>query len=208
MILLRILDHDLHRYRQGVNGHVMWIETPAKASFLPAVVSLSTPRFAVSRKLTQGMIRSGVFKHDPDRLDEVIPDLMSAAYSLSTEEKWDNVHSSPKAAFDWLQRKSGTTVQPHALLVPASWADARLEKWAGKGSISRGESVARPDGTKDAVTVYRKVSRVHRCQVPLPVFLSRPDFVGMYTQILGGRSSILLHNVKAGMAFCAPAGGD
>lgn len=208
MILLKILDHDLHRYRRGVDGTVMWIETPAKPSFLPAVVSLSTPRFAVSRKLTQGMLRSGVFRHDPDRLDDVIPDLVTAAYNLSVEEKWDNVHKTAKAAFDWLQKRAGTTAQPHMVLVPSSWTASRFERWAGKPNVTRGESVARPDGTRDAVTVYRKVCRVQTCPVPFPVFLSRPDYVGMYTQILGGRSSILLHNVRSGLAFCPPSGGD
>jgi hypothetical protein len=202
MILLRILDHDLHRYRRGVDGTVMWIETPAKPSFLPAVVSLSTPKFAVTRKFANGMLRSGVFKHDQDRLDEVVPDLMLAAYNLSVEEKWDNIHKTAASAFSWLQKKSGTTSQPHCVLVPTSWSKPKFSKWAGKDNITYGATIPGSDGSKEVVTVYKKVCRVQFCNVAFPVFLSRPDFVGMYTQILGGRSSILLHNTRNSMAFC------
>lgn len=202
MILLRILDHDLHRYKNGVDGTIMWIETPARAEFLPAVVSLSNPKFGISRKLTQGMLRSGVFKYDQDRLDEVIPDLVKSAYDLSITEKWDNVYNTAASAFDGLQKKAGTEVQPHAVLVPNSWSDIKLERWLGKANVTRGKLAANPDGTRDAAIVYRKICRVQRCGVEFPAFFSRPDFVGMYTQIMGGRSSILLHNVKNGIAFC------
>jgi len=191
MILLRILDHDLHRYKRGVDGSIFWIETPAKPSFFPAVVSLSTPKFSVVRKISNGSIRSGVFNYDQDRLDEIIPDLMSAAYSLSVSEKWDNIHKKAGDAFDWLQKKSGTKAQPHCVLIPSKWSDKELEKWAGKTNLTN----------KDDSVIYRKICRIHRCGLDTPVFLSRPDFVGMYTQILGGRSSVLLHNIKNGIAF-------
>lgn len=205
MILLQILDHDLHRSKRGVEGTVFWIEIPSKPSFLPAIVSLSTPKFTVSRKISNGLIRSGVFSHDQDRLDELIPDLMSAAYSLSKEEKWDNIHRTAKSAFDWLQKQSGTEAQPHCVLVPSSWSQSQFDEWAGKTNITRGNVSSHSGSTMDAVVVYKKICRVHRCGVAFPVFLSRPDFVGMYTQILGGKTSIILHNVKLGMAFCAPS---
>lgn len=193
MILLQILDNDLHRYKRGTEGTIFWIETPAKPSFLPAVISLSTPKFSVTRKITNGSIRSGVFNYDQDRLDEIIPDLMSAAYSLSVSEKWDNIHSKAEDAFNWLQQKSGTTSQPHCVLIPNKWSQSKLEKWFGKSHLTN-------DVSKN-IPVYRSVCRVYQCGVDFPIFLSRPDFVGMYTQILGGRSSILLHNIKQGMAF-------
>jgi hypothetical protein len=193
MILLKILDHDLHRHRKGVDGSVLWIETPAKPSFLPAVVSLSTPKFGVSRKISNGSIRSGVFQYDQDRLDEVIPDLITSAYELSLKEKWSNIHNSPSDAFNWIQNKSGTEVQPHCVLIPSSWDRKKIEKYFGKSNTEY--------RTVDSSIVYKKMCRVYQCGVKLPVFLSRPDFVGMYTQILGGRSSILLHNIKNGIAF-------
>lgn len=193
MILLKILDHDLHRYRKGVDGEVLWIETPAKPSFLPAIVSLSTSKFGVARKMSNGSIRSGVFKHDQDRLDEVIPSLMLSAYRLSLEEKWNNIHSAPSTAFSFIQSKSGTEVQPHCVLIPSMWNQKKVEKYFGKSDIEYMSA--------DSSIVYKKMCRVHQCGVEFPVFLSRPDFVGMYTQILGGRSSILLHNIRNGMAF-------
>jgi len=202
MILLRILDHDLHKYKRGVDGTIFWIEVPAKPSFLPAVVSLSTPKFSVARKLVDGMIRSGVFKYDSDRLDEIIPDLMNAAYELSLSEKWDNIHKTSESAFNWLQKQSGTEAQPHCVLVPLSWSQKELEKWAGKSNLTHGSTPSNSDGTRDTVSVYKKTCRIQQCGVKFPIFLSRPDFVGMYTQILGGKSSIVLHNIKHSIAFC------
>lgn len=204
MIFLQIFDHDLHRSKRGIDGTVFWIETPFKSSFLPAIVSLSTPKFAVVRKISNGMVKSGVFKYDQDRLDELIPNIMSAAHDLSVEEKWDNIHRTAKSAFDWLQKQSGTELQPHCVLIPSSWDQSRLLKWAGKANITRGKIVS-SGGTQDAVTIYKKICRIYRCGVVSPVFLSRPDYVGMYTQILGGRSSLILHNIRHGMAFCSPS---
>ena len=203
MILLRILDHDLHKTRRGVDATPLWLEVPARPEFLPAIVSLSSAKFGISRKLTKdGKIRSGIFKYDSDRLDEIIPDLLTAAYGLSVEEKWNNIHSSAAAAFKWVQEKSGTTTQPHICLVPTKWTPAKLQKWAGKDNLLTGVSAAKPDGTQEAATSYQKVCRIQPANVPFPAFFSRPDFVGMYTQIMGGKSSIVLHNVKNGIAFC------
>lgn len=201
MILLRLLEHDLHRARKHADAHPMWIETPAKPEFLPAVVSLSTPRFAASRKLVEGRIRSGVFGYDPDRLDEVIPDLLQAAYDLSEAEGFPNRFADAASAFAHVQRQSGTKAQPHAVLVPSSWTDAALKKWAGD-SLS-GSSAVGKDGSTSLV--FNKTCRVFRSAFELPVFFSRPDFVGLYTQFVGGRTSIVLHNVRNGLAFCKPA---
>lgn len=183
----------------------MWIDTPAKPQFLPAIVSLSTPKFAISRKLTDdGKLRAGVFNYDSDRVDEVIPDLMQAAYDLSVSAKWSNIFKAPAPAFQYLQKQSGTTTQPHMVLIPTDWTDAKLHKWVGKPNVAVVDSKDVMDKafSQTSVTVLWRVCRVQRCAVKMPIFCSRPDFVGMYTQLVGGKSSILLHNVKSGLAFC------
>lgn len=195
MILVKILDHDLHRSRKGVDAIPLWLETPAKAAFLPAVVSSSRGSFLVSRKLTKDeKIRSGVFSYDSDRLDEAIGNMMSAAHALSVKEGWKNVFcgkSAAASAFSYIQESSGMKSQPHACLVPEIWSDGEVQKFMGKDLDS---------------SVYCKICRVYLCKVPFPVMLSRPDFVGMYTQFVGGKSSIILHNIKNGIAFCPSLG--
>jgi hypothetical protein len=113
--------------------------------------------------------------------------MMSAAYELSVAENWPNIFKGKdrmKSAFDFIQQSYGATSQPHLCLIP------------------EGLSFSKPMG-KDLVDgVYRKICRVTPCKVPFPVFCSRPDFVGMYTQFMGGRSSIILHNIKNSLAFC------
>jgi len=197
MILLKILDHDLHRARRGVEAVPLIMETPARPNFLPAVVSSSQGKFLVSRKLTKdSKLRSGVFKYDSDRLDDLIGEMFEACYALSRDEGWPNIFSEKRplhAAFDYVQKNAGMASQPHLCLVPAGKPVSVIQKLAGKDLV---------DG------LFKKVCRIQPCKVPFPVVCSRPDFVGMYTQFMGGRSSIILHNVKNGMAFCPPAGGD
>ena len=200
MILLRLLDHDLHRTRQSLQAVPLWIETPAKPAFIPAIISgskmdIPEKRFFVSRKLTNdGKLRSGVFPYDSDRIDDVIGDMLRAAYNLSVQENWPNVFRGKnqlKGAFDHVQKACGMKSQPHLCLIPEGPEVAKFNKAAGK-DLENG--------------VYRKVCRTTTCKVSFPVFCARPDFVGMYTQFVGGRSSILLHNVKNGLAFCPPDG--
>jgi hypothetical protein len=204
MILHKILDHDLHRSKSGANARPLMIETPAKGNFLPAVVSsIQWDRYIVVEKMTpDGRIRSGVFSHDSDRIDEIIEPMFAAAYKLSIDRKFKNVFSNPKAAFDFIQECSGTTAQPHVCLIPDSWSPAKLTKWAGKVNLEKGNLIeSKKDGSPIEALTYRKVCRVLHCKISVPVFLSRPDFVGLYTQIVGGMTSILLHNVQQGMAF-------
>jgi hypothetical protein len=200
MILLRLLDHDLHRTRQSLQAVPLWIETPAKPAFVPAIISgskMDVPekRFFVSRKLTQdGKLRSGVFPYDSDRIDDVIGDMVSAAYNLSVTENWPNIFRGKvqlRAAFDFVQKTAGMKSQPHLCLIPEGDPVAKFNKAAGK-DLEEG--------------VYRKVCRTTPCKVPFPVFCARPDFVGMYTQFVGGRSSIILHNIRNSLAFCPPDG--
>ena len=195
MILLRLLDHDLHRTRQSIQAVPLWLETPAKPSFVPAIISgsgMDVPekRFLVARKLTKdGKLRGGVFKYNSDLIDEVIQDMLGAAYDLSVKEKWPNIFRGKnqlKGAFDYIQKNAGVTSQPHLCVIP------------------EGNSVSfvKAAGTDLVDGVYRKVCSTVPCKFSFPVFCSRPDYVGMYTQFVGGRSSILLHNIKSGLAFC------
>ena len=190
-----MLDHDLHRSRR-TNAAPLMLETPAKPSFVPAVISgsgmdIQDRCFLVARKLTkENKIRSGVFKYDSDRIDDIIGHLVIAALGLSVEEKWPNMFTEKnqiKQAFDYVQKACGSKSQPHLCLVPEGRTLSSYDKTLGKEVVD---------------DIFRKMCRVMPCKVPFPVFCSRPDFVGMYTQFMGGRSSILLHNIKNGMAFC------
>jgi len=194
MILLHLLDHDLHRSRRTDAAPLM-LETPAKRSFVPAIVSGSGMDFQdrcflVARKLTQeSKLRSGVFRYDSDRIDEILGHLMIAALGLSYDEGWPNIFPESKGikqAFNYVQNSCGLKSQPHLCLVPENTSYPKI---MGKDLV---------DG------VYNKICRTMPSKVPFPVFCSRPDFVGMYTQFMGGRSSILLHNIKNGLAFCPP----
>lgn len=187
MILTRLLEHDLHRAKAGVEAVPLILETPAKSNFVPALVStIDSGRFLVTRRLTKdGKLRSAVFKHDPDKIDDILRPLIDAAYSMSEEEKFPNRFSKPAAAFNYVFETSGTGAHPHILLIPETEGTV-LEKWLGKEYDGR---------------TYKKICRVVSADVTVPVFFSRPDFVGLYTQFLGGRSSIALHNVGRGLAF-------
>lgn len=185
MILYKILDHDLHRARSSSDATPFMIETPAQPSFVPALVStIDSGRFLVTRRLKDGNLRSGVFKHDSDKIDSLIRPILDAAYKMSVEEKYENVFIQPSLAFDHIAKTSGTGAHPHILLVPMN---LQLDKFLGEHF----------DGK-----MYRKICKVISFDISLPVFFSRPDFVGLYTQFLGGGSSLFLHNVKNGLAFC------
>jgi len=198
MILIKILDHDLHRSKQKETIPV-WIEVPARNSFLPSVISSSRGKFIISRKLLKpvngiGLLRVGVFKCDSDRLDDLIDDMCKAAIDLSISEKWGNIFTGRGAilkAFNYVKKNSGTNSQPHACLIPDTLDQENLNKLFGKKNLDEQNSK------------YMKMCRLIPCKIKSgPVFLSRPDFVGMYTQFMGGGSSIILHNVKLGMGFC------
>ncbi len=196
MILIRLLDHDLHRARSDVQASPLMLETPAKPNFLPALVSTSDAgRFLVSRRLTkEGRLRSGVFSQDPDKSDDLIASVMKAAYKLSIDENFPNRFQTPRLAFNYIQEKSGASAHPHLVLVPADWLGDDIDSFFGKKEMSDSNG-----------NIYKKICRVIPSSVDFPIFFSRPDFVGMYTQFLGGRSSLILHNVKDGIAFVPPA---
>ena len=206
MILLKILEHDLHAAKK--EGSVpLWVGVPARAGFLPALVTNTHGEFVPIRFLgpAPGLRRgfpdaaweddrvySFVFPYDSDRVDDLVAPMVSAAYSLSFEEGWTNVVSGrgvARRAFDYIQKQAGVGF-PHACLYPRSWKPPRVKKFFGQKNLD--EKMRR----------YRDWCRVVPTEVLMPVFLSRPDMVGMYTQFMGGKSSILLHNVRRGMAFC------
>lgn len=204
MILFKILDHDLHRSRSA--GRVpLFLYVPALPSFVPAVVSTiqdkdGKARFVISRRLFEDgdvkAVKTFVFQYDSDRLDEVLRPLFDKAFELSEAEKWPNVfrgRGPASRAFDYVQASSGLKGQPHVCLVPKAWGRKRTSSFFGSDY----------DASKSK---YRGVCRVVPADVGFPVFLSRPDMVGMYTQFMGGGTSIVLHNVKLGTAFCPVAG--
>ena len=223
MILLRILEHDLHRSRSGTSIPYQ-IDVPAMIDFVPAVISSTRGKFLVSRKLTNGddviykpkgelpmLIRGGkiikkdidvssktlyigvgVFSQESENADTLIGDMMSAAFKLSIEDNLGNVFSGKDRAskgFSYIQKSSGMVIQPHVCLMPADWTSDKKKRFFGTDH-------------DDSSGKYKKICRIVPCTVPFPVFLSRPDMVGLYTQFLGGGAAILIHNIALGMAFC------
>jgi len=200
MILLKILEHDLHRPKRGLSASPYMIEVPANPGFVPAIISNSRGGFLVSRKLTrENRIRVGVFEYDSDRLDDVITEMFNAAIMLSQSEKWDNMFMGPNAAklaADYIGDRSGMVkTQPHACLIPDSWDQNKIKKFF--------KSKLNIDNRK-----YDEYCHIIPAKISVPTFCSRPDMVGMYTQFLGGGTGILLHNVRSGLAFCPDAGSD
>jgi hypothetical protein len=198
MILLRILEHDLHRPKRGLSASPYMIEVPALPGFVPAVVSNSRGNFLIARKLTKdNRIRVGVFEYDSDRLDDIVTNMFDTAIVLSRSEKWNNMFMGPNAAklaAGYIKDQSGMSkAQPHACLIPVSWQHKQIEKFFKPEKLDGGVK-------------YDKHCHIVPAKVSVPIFCSRPDMVGMYTQFLGGGTGILLHNVKSGLAFCPDAG--
>lgn len=202
MILLQILDFDLHRNRKGSDAVPRSVLVPAKAGFLPAVVSEMDGTFLPCPVLfgddmrpirdgRDGFLMSGVFSYDSDALDDLIDPLFGTAFNLAHENGWPNIFTGKGAfskAFSYVQKSAGLKSQPHVLLVPRDWGPAKLAEEVGKDL--------------DLETMrYRKTCRVFGCKIQSPVFLSRPDYVGHVTQFLGGKTSVVLHNVKMGIGF-------
>lgn len=195
MILHSILEHDIHRAKVGSKAVPLWLEEPVPPRCLPALISGSRGNFLVSRRLTnEGRLRVGIFDQDPDRADDLIGPAFQAALDLSRAEKWSNVFTGPNAAssaFDYVKASCPAPGQPHICVYPKEWDSKKMK---------------RVFGTVWSPTVrYREYCRLTPGPVPFPVMLSRPDMVGKVSQIVGGKSAVVLHNVKLGMAFC-PSG--
>jgi len=219
VLLTELLDHDLHRSRGGTPVPFM-IEVPVPKDSFPAVVSSTRGRFLVSRRPREGGLAGvGVFDHDSDKLDSVIGPMLSVAHSLSDGQirtglqrvrrrvrgrdvmvpvetrvpgSFKNSFAGPgaaKRAFDHIQSSSGLKFQPHFCLVPSSWNMEAAGSFFGGGlDVSKRR--------------FMGCCKVAFHDVPMPVFFSRPDMVGMYTQFMNGGAAIILHNVEFGLAFC------
>ncbi len=220
MLLTELLDHDLHRSRGGTPIPLL-LHVPMQKENFPAVVSGTRGKFLVSKgpQKDTGMVGVGVFDCDSDKLDHLVGPMLSAAYGLSVggsysmlsrvkrrvkgktvdvpvEESvpgtFKNSFTGKGAAliaFEYVQKNSGLKAQPHACLIPSSWDEKRARSFFGKEyDVSKRK--------------FMGCCRVIFHDVPMPVFLSRPDMVGMYTQFMNGGAAILLHNVELGLAFC------
>lgn len=205
MILHRLLDQDLHKSRIEGGKKLFSIATPAAENWVPAIVSLTHPKFAVVRKLFEGKyLQAGVFDYDSDRLDEVLKPLLSTAHDLSVSEKWKNIFRDPGAAFDYIRKQSELESQPHMCLIPLSWSGVKAKKFFG-ADLSTKKLLASDqellDSSSNHMYIYKEICRIQPANVDFPIFCSKPEFVGMYTQIMGGQSSMFLHNVKRSLAF-------
>jgi hypothetical protein len=191
MILHSILENDIHRSKVGSKAVPLWLEEPVPANCVPALVSGSRGNFLVSRKLTNdGRIRVGIFDQDPDRSDDLVGPAFEAALSLSRAENWPNIFKGPSAissAFDYVKKSCPAPGQPHVCVYPREWEPKVVKKAFGM--------------PWSPVAKYKGYCRLVPGPVNIPVMLSRPDMVGKVSQIVGGKMSIVLHNVKLGMAF-------
>lgn len=200
MILLKILEHDLHFSRKGRISETaipLMIEVPVpKTEVLqPFIISGASGKFLVSRTITnETRVKVGVFQYDPDRIDEIIGSIFESVLKLSREEKWKNLFKgrddSAEQAFLYVKSQSGSGAQPHACLIPKSMTPSEVTKFFGKKNLD------------DNSIKYRKICRVIPAPIPYPVFCSRPDMTGMITQFVGGRFGIILHNVRMGFGLC------
>lgn len=222
MLFTELLDHDLHRSRGGSPTPYM-MEIPVSNDAFPVVVSGTRGQFIVARKSRpNNMAGVGVFDFDSEKLDSLLGLIVSAASSLSVGSLSDslekttirafgrdcpgyravkvpgtfmNSFSGPDAAaraFEYVRKNSGLLAQPHACLIPSSWDEKKASSFFGKEYD--------PEQRK-----FFGCCRVIFHDVPIPVFFSRPDMVGMYTQFMGGGAAVLLHNVELGLAFCPQA---
>ncbi len=223
MLILKIMDHDLHRSKDP-KAVPRAVCTQVHPDSFPCIVSGSRGQFLVSSGPQKegpgaGMAMIPVFKHDSDKMDSLIGPMLEAAFRLSKGQSYRqfrrskkvvggkevdtsgdvdvkgsyaNSFSGPgaaKRAFEYVQKSSGFVVQPHVCLVPSSMKEPDLVAFFG-------------DGFDPVKRKFRDCCRVISHDVPMPVFLSRPDMVGMYTQFMAGGAALILHNVELGMAFC------
>lgn len=214
MILHRILDHDLHMARgQAANAYPYQLETQGRPGWFPLIVSgLSWDKYLVAQRIHPGgKIMSGIFRYDPDRIDDVIMPLFMAAYELSVSQNWRNINPDPLTSFRYIQKSSGSEIQPHVVLIPEGWSRTKLFRWGGREQFAE-RAIVKGKKSKSNRNIphiiYRRICRVVHAKVVMPIFLSQPDYVGTYTQITGGLSSIILHNVRRGISFCPPFSGD
>lgn len=190
MILTRILQHELHKSNNS-NILIPWVEYSHIQS-LPVIISSSRGKFLTARRYHPGnIIRVGTFEYDSDQIDNCLDDMMNSAMGLAKEQKWGNIFSGKTAAIDAFNHilDEDNFGQPHICLIPHTWNEDDKNRFFGKKNLTNHVR-------------YKSYCRIYSSEVSFPVFLSRPDMVGLYTQFMGGIHSILLHNIKMGMSFC------
>lgn len=212
-ILSSILEHDLHRSKKGSQAVPYMIHVPVLPDFYPIVVSTSrgkrmdTNFVAVHKMSGDGTARVGVFEQDSDKIDEVINDMIECAYQLSLLQKWNNIFDSANSASSYIIENSDREDQPHACLIPNNWSRDIIQSWFQSELEERKLPFDVFDDDSDGVVIsrtrllYKGSCRIVECNVSFPVFLSKPDLVGLYTQFLNNQSAIILHNIQHGIAF-------
>lgn len=189
MILMKILENDLHR---SSRPSVLYVEVPCKPDWLPIVVSTTRGKFVPVNRLREGsMAWAGAFEYDSSKFDQLIQPLFECAFSMSQSGVFKNIFSDPDAAYSHVQESHDSKVEPPYLLVPDTITDKALRKLLGPKNVK---------GTEQKFT-YKTKTSVFRCNIKYPVFLTVPTHVGIHIRTLGKFSSILLHNVGLSMAF-------
>jgi len=198
MILYKLFDHDFN-WKKSNSSVPFMIEVPANKDYLPAIISTSGgkkvgKKFLVSDRLHPGdILKVGVFQHSPESIDDLIPDFVRTAFTLSKAMKYGNILKTPQECFDFLRKTSKLETQPHICLIPSNWSSVRIKKFFGKDNLL--------DIAED-IFVYHKCCRIVSSQVEFPVFFSKPDYIGMIAQFNGGNFAIVSHGIRNSIAFC------
>jgi hypothetical protein len=166
----------------GKDNRPFWIETPGRKDFLPCVVSsMDKGRFLTTNAITKdSKIRSGAFYCAEETIDEIIPGLFEAALRCSKDAKYLNSFRSQKRAFDYISHNSGFKYCP---------------MWCLASDINN----IKLENDEEKVLGVAKILLVPG--IPKTVFLSKPDYVGLFTRLPGNYNSIILHNIEFGIAF-------
>ncbi len=193
MISHKIFDVDLHRVE---NKKLFMLESPANNEFLPSIVSSIAPnKFLTIRRLHPGnFIRSGIFEYDSDRLDEILSPLFKHAYELSLSENFSNIHKTFSEAHDYIKKYSSVKGYPAYCLVPDGFDVSKIENVTIPSYTSEEKNLS-------SLPIYSDNCKIVHCSVDRPVFLSKPDYVGLLTSFMGRSYSLLMHNVELGVSF-------
>lgn len=199
MILESILD--TYMMGTGDDRDFMWVEMTLPSEFFPSLISSTRGTFLVTRhQHPGGMIRVGVFS-PKGPLDTHLPALMDRALQFSKSDGFKNIFSDPSEAFHHVRSRSEEETCPRYLLVPEKWTAKKISTFFGKNNISTEDKL----DIGDPVTWYSKTCKVLPAEVTYPVFVSKPDFVGVMNVFANGSRSILLHNVSNSLAFVVPS---
>jgi len=178
-LIYKILDYDLMRTRSTSNeGRPFFIENPGRKEFLPSVVStMDKGRFLINNSITKdSKIRSGAFSSSEETIDEVLVNLFEKAFECSQSFGFKNIFTTDLEAIEYIRNESGYKYCP---------------MWCLTGSDSSHDENPHNDTYKMLYVIG----------LPRKIFLSKPDYVGLITRLPNNFNSIILHNVKSGIAF-------